>query len=149
MKDWLDLPLKTLGENPRMVAERHDKLTAESGPAASNGCMRTLRAVYNHARRSARELPPDNPTMAVDWNQEKRRDTALGAMDLPKWFEQAAHNPPFLKAEENRPLLRSRPRPPGAVLSLKRPAAGCRTGGEARQGRARDARVAPRRRSRP
>jgi hypothetical protein len=89
MKDWLDLPLKTLGENPRMVAERHDKITANSGPAAANGCMRTLRAVYNHARRSARELPPDNPTLAVDWNQEKRRDTALGAFDLPRWIDEA------------------------------------------------------------
>lgn len=89
MKDWLDEPLKILGENPRLVAERHDKLTAKSGPAAANGCMRTLRAVYNHARRSARELPSDNPTMAVDWNQEKRRDTALGAADLQKWFDQA------------------------------------------------------------
>jgi hypothetical protein len=89
MKDWLDLPLKTLGENPRMVAERHDKITANSGPAAANGCMRTLRAVYNRARRSARELPPDNPTLAVDWNQEKRRDTALRAFDLPRWIDEA------------------------------------------------------------
>lgn len=89
MKDWLDLPLKTLGENPRMVAERHDAITKNSGPAAANGCMRTLRAVYNHARRSARELPADNPTLAVDWNQEKRRDTAMGELDLPAWMEQA------------------------------------------------------------
>lgn len=89
MKDWLDIPLKALGENPRLVAERHDQITANSGPAAANGCMRTLRAVYNHARRSARELPPDNPTLAVDWNQEKRRDTALGTLDLPRWMEEA------------------------------------------------------------
>jgi hypothetical protein len=29
MADWLDLPLMTLGENPRMVSDRHDKLTKE------------------------------------------------------------------------------------------------------------------------
>lgn len=89
LKDWLDVPLMTLGENPRMVADRHDQLTRDNGPFAANGCMRTLRAVYNHARRSARELPADNPTTAVDWNEEKRRDTAMGAFDLPAWIEQA------------------------------------------------------------
>lgn len=89
LKDWLDLPLKALGENPRLVAERHDKLTENHGYAAANGCMRTLRAIYNHARRSARELPPENPTLAVDWNQERRRDTAMGLADLSDWFSQA------------------------------------------------------------
>jgi len=89
MKDWLDLPLMTLGESPRMVSDHHDRLTTENGPFGANGCMRTLRAIYNHARRSARELPPDNPTTAVDWNEEKRRDTAMGAFDLPAWLDQA------------------------------------------------------------
>lgn len=89
LKDWLDVPLMTLGDNPRMVSDRHDQLTKDCGPYAANGCMRTLRAIYNHARRSARELPPDNPTSAVDWNDEKRRDTAMGAFDLPAWIEQA------------------------------------------------------------
>jgi len=87
--DWLDLPLMTLGENPRMVSDRHDLLTQNNGPFAANGCMRTLRAIYNHARRSARELPADNPTLAVDWNEEKRRDTAMGTFDLPAWIDQA------------------------------------------------------------
>lgn len=89
LKDWLDQPLKILGENPRTVTDRHDLITGKSGPSAANGCMRTLRAIYNHARRSARELPADNPTMAVDWNEEKRRDTAMGAFDLPAWIDQA------------------------------------------------------------
>ena len=90
LKDWLDLPLRVLGENPRMVSDRHDKITRESGPSAANGCMRTLRAIYNHARRSARMLPADNPTMGVDWNEERRRDTAMGACDLPAWVAEAA-----------------------------------------------------------
>jgi hypothetical protein len=89
LKDWLDLPLMTLGDNPRMVADRHDQLTTECGPYGANGCMRTLRAIYNDARRSARELPSDNPTSAVDWNDEKRRDTAMGTFDLPGWIDEA------------------------------------------------------------
>jgi integrase len=90
LADWLDKPLRELGETPSIVAERHDKISRENGPNAANGCMRTLRAIYNHARRSHRELPPENPTLAVDWNQEKRRDTAMGPDDLPDWFSQAA-----------------------------------------------------------
>jgi hypothetical protein len=38
MKDWLDLPLKTLGENPRTVAERHDKLTGAARPPPTAAC---------------------------------------------------------------------------------------------------------------
>ena len=89
LADWLDLPLRALGENPILVAERHDKLTEISGPSAANGAMRTLRAIYNHARKSHRDLPPENPTLAVDWNSEKRRNTAMGVEDLPIWFAQA------------------------------------------------------------
>ncbi len=87
--EWIDLPLRVLGENPAMVAERHDTLSEISGPSAANGAMRTLRAIYNHARKSHRDLPVENPTLAVDWNSEKRRDTAMGPDDLPTWFAQA------------------------------------------------------------
>ena len=89
LADWVDLPLRVLGDNPVMVAERHDTLTEVSGPSAANGAMRTLRAIYNHARKSHRDLPPENPTLAVDWNSEKRRNTAMGLEDLPTWFAQA------------------------------------------------------------
>lgn len=72
-----------------MVATRHDDLTATHGPFAANGCMRTLRAIYNHAwKKNKRLLPPENPIDAVDWNPEYRRNTAMGLKDLPAWFEQ-------------------------------------------------------------
>jgi hypothetical protein len=89
LKDWLDKPLKELGDNPALVSQRHDELTKKAGPYAANGCMRTLRAIYNHARRSVRGLPPENPVMAVDWNEEKRRDVAMGAVDLSGWMTEA------------------------------------------------------------
>jgi integrase len=52
--------------------------------------MRTLRAIYNHARKTARGLPADNPVSAVDWNAERRRDSALGLGDLRVWFTELA-----------------------------------------------------------
>jgi integrase len=52
--------------------------------------MRTLRAIYTHARKTHRALPVDNPVDAVDWNKEERRNTAMGASDLAPWFAQLA-----------------------------------------------------------
>lgn len=95
MSDWLDLPLSELGHHPEKVGSRHEKLTEENGAYIANGCMRTLRAIYNHARKTARGLPPDNPVSAVDWNAERRRDTGLGLADLGGWFTElsALENP--------------------------------------------------------
>ena len=88
LADWLDRPLSDLGQNPRLVRIRHDEITKTNGPYLANGCMRSLRAIYNHARRSSLSLPPGNPVLAVDWNVEKRRDSGLGPDDLPAWFNQ-------------------------------------------------------------
>ena len=85
---WLDLPLSELAADPRRVADRHDELTRDSGWAMANGAMRSLRAIYNHARRTCPKLPADNPTAGVDWNPLVRRDTGMGLADLPAWFEQ-------------------------------------------------------------
>lgn len=56
----------------------------------ANGSMRTLRAIYNHARKTNRSLPSDNPADAVDWNVEERRNTGMGSTDLKGWFAQLA-----------------------------------------------------------
>lgn len=89
-KDWLDKPLVELADDPAQVATKHDEITEESGPYIANGSMRTLRAVYNHARKTNRGLPADNPVNAIDWNQEKRRDSGMGPRDLANWFTQVA-----------------------------------------------------------
>jgi integrase len=90
MSDWLGFPLSKLGLRPDLVRARHEKLSKENGTYIANGCMRTLRAIYNHARKAARGLPPDNPVSAVDWNPERRRDTGLGLADLGGWFNELA-----------------------------------------------------------
>ena len=89
-KDWLDTPLSEIGAEPGLLADRHDLITQQNGPTMANGAMRSFRAIYNHARKTCRRLPPENPAFAVDWNPEQRRDTGLGLGDLPGWFEQAA-----------------------------------------------------------
>jgi integrase len=116
MADWLDRSLAEFGNNPRLVIERHDAISKTNGPYMANGCMRSLRAIYNHARKSCRSLPPDNPVGALDWNAERRRDTALGLKELAVWFEQAKALGHPLRREFHLLLLLSGSRPD----SLKR-----------------------------
>jgi hypothetical protein len=87
-QDWLDKPLSRLGRQPKLVVERHDKITSDNGPYIANGAMRSLRAVYNHARKSNIDLPPVNPVTAIDWNKEGRRNTGMGQADVAKWFQE-------------------------------------------------------------
>lgn len=89
MMSWLDRPLRELGEDPLLVKEMHDRITVENGPYMANSCMRTFRAVYTHARKTALKLPAENPVFAVDWNPEKRRDSGMGPEDLRGWYRQA------------------------------------------------------------
>lgn len=89
-KTWRDKPLRELGEKPGLVADRHNAITKKHGPYIANGAMRTLRAIYNHARKTHRELPPENPAGAIDWNAEERRDTGMDPHELRAWFVQLA-----------------------------------------------------------
>ncbi|QXX76042.1 integrase arm-type DNA-binding domain-containing protein [Methylovirgula sp. HY1] len=116
--DWLDMPLKQLTDDPAQVATKHDLLTRENGPYIANGSMRTLRAIYNHARKTNRELPPDNPVDAVDWNEEKRRNTAMGASDLKTWFTQLAAIDNPIRREFHLMTLLSGSRP-SALMEVK------------------------------
>ena len=111
MKDWLDQPLSALGNNPALVKARHDQLSLANAPYIANGCMRSLRAIYNHARKTARTLPVENPVLAVDWNSESRRDTALGPSDLGGWFGKLAKVENPLRREFHLFLLLSGSRP--------------------------------------
>jgi integrase len=110
-EDWLDKPLARLGRQPTLLVERHDKITEENGPYIANGSMRSLRAVYNHARKSNRDLPVVNPVTAIDWNKERRRNTGMGANDIGDWFRElrALQNP--LRREFHLLVLLSGSRP--------------------------------------
>jgi hypothetical protein len=73
--------------------------------------MRSLRAIYNHARKTARLLPAENPVTAVDWNREIRRDTAMGVSELGGWIATLARleNPVRREFHLFLPLSGSRP----------------------------------------
>ena len=72
-KEWFDSPLQELGLDPAKVVNKHDDITKKNGPYIANGSMRTLRAIYNHARKANKSLPADNPVNAIDWNGKASR----------------------------------------------------------------------------
>lgn len=95
--DWTDVPLARLSDSSPEVRAKHRDLSAESGPSAANGAMVFLRRVYNYAlkKRLDPNLSAYNPAAAVDFNPQARRNTAMGAGDLPRWYTalQALDNP--------------------------------------------------------
>lgn len=84
--DWMDWPLEKISRRPDFVIQRHEHVTNNNGPYIANSVMKVLRAIYNHALKSNRELSRFNPVLAVDWNVEKRRNSGMGESDLANWF---------------------------------------------------------------
>lgn len=113
LKGWLDTPLRDLSENALLVARRHEEISAEHGAYAANHAMRSLRAVYNQARRRKLErgLPADNPVDAVEFNREDRRDTAMSRAQLKGWEKQRCALPNPVRQEFHLFMLLSGSRP--------------------------------------
>ncbi len=96
LKPWLRIPLSELGADRRAVRERHEQLTVHHGPYAANHAMRTFRALYNRALREDPSLPP-NPTVAVVFNKETRRNWAMAKGDLPPWWARVKKLSPLFR----------------------------------------------------
>lgn len=63
-------------------------------------------------------LPADNPTSGVDWNIQRRRDTAMGIEDLPRWFREAGRLRHPIRREFHLFTLLSGSRP-GALMQAR------------------------------
>lgn len=83
-KDWNNKPLAELTRE--MVRTRHRRIGKKSGTYAANGALRVFRAVYNRAMKQHADLPA-NPTINVDWYEEKPREAAMLDDQLADWFK--------------------------------------------------------------
>src|SRR6185312_3011493 len=63
--------------------ELHAKLTKSAGPYVANRVLRHVRAAWNTAAKE-HDLPV-NPTVAVHWNKEERRQEPIAWSKLPGW----------------------------------------------------------------
>ena len=80
LKVWLERPLHTITRTD--CRELHEQLT-ELGPYVANRVMRHMRAIWNTALKEC-DLPA-NPTVAVHWNKETRRQEPIPWPKLPAW----------------------------------------------------------------
>lgn len=78
---WAARPLHEITRTD--CRELHELVTGASGPYVANRVMRHLRAIYNTALKE-NDLPA-NPTIAVHWNKEERRQEPVPWPKLPAW----------------------------------------------------------------
>ena len=113
LADWERTPLARLSDHTPEVRKRHRELTASSGPSSANAAMVFLRRVYNYARKRRLDpkLPAFNPVDSIDFNPQRRRDTAMSASELPGWFKKLGALPNPVRREFHLFCLLSGSRP--------------------------------------
>ncbi len=68
------------------VRELHSKIGKDHGLYVANNSMRCFRAVYNTAMKENEYLPP-NPTVAVQWFKQYRKQEPIPVDNLADWYE--------------------------------------------------------------
>jgi integrase len=90
---WLDRPLVQISRSE--CREYHRKVSEENGPYIANRIMRHVRAIWNTALKE-HELPA-NPTIAVQWNKEHRRQEPIPWENLPAWHATVTSLEPIIE----------------------------------------------------
>jgi integrase len=83
LADWIERPLASIERSD--CRELHQHLSKKHGPYLANRVMRHVRAAWNTALKE-HDLPA-NPTIAVHWNKESRRQEPIAWAKLPAWRE--------------------------------------------------------------
>lgn len=94
--DWLKRPLKTIERTD--CRKRHEHMTEHAGPYVANRLMRHVRALWNTALKEY-DLPA-NPTVAVHWNKEERRQEPIAWAKLPAWLAKVNALEPVFDGDE-------------------------------------------------
>ena len=81
LADWMQRSLHDIQRSD--CRELHQQLSKKHGPYLANRVMRHVRAAWNTALKE-HDLPA-NPTIAVHWNKEHRRQEPIPWSNLPAW----------------------------------------------------------------
>lgn len=86
LASWLDRPIREI--TPDMVEERHIAIGNQAGPAAANGTMRALRALWNFAGDRDSTLP-ESPTRRLKraWYVLAPRERLVHSDDLSAFYK--------------------------------------------------------------
>lgn len=98
---WLDRKLASITRTE--CREAHERISEERGFYAANKAMRHVRAIYNTALKE-HDLPT-NPTIAVNWNKEERRQEPIPWPKLPTWWNKIHKLPSTIRRDYNLLML--------------------------------------------
>lgn len=85
-------PLAVLGltMGSQLLQDEHARLSIKSGKVAADHSMVAVRVVYNHAKKTWKQLP-ENPISSIDLNGiPNRSEHGMGLDDLPIWWKEVA-----------------------------------------------------------
>ena len=102
---WMTRPLAKIERSH--CRELHEMMTKKHGPYLANRVMRHVRAAWNTALKE-HDLPA-NPTIAVHWNKETRRQEPIPWASLPPWLKTVSSLEPIVvngKRVGSRPGIR-------------------------------------------
>ncbi len=86
LPDFGRFTLAELSDAPALLRDHHLKIS-KTKPVAANRVMSILSAIYRHASRLDRSLPPASPISAVRFNREEPKQSAMPFSEFPAWRE--------------------------------------------------------------
>jgi integrase len=96
LKGWRTKPMNAITR--QMVLAKHQEIAKAHGEVTANNVMRHLRSVYNFVAATQDDFPP-NPVLILSqaraWYRERRRQTVVGAPDLPSWWKAVMAEPTY------------------------------------------------------
>ncbi len=94
LPDFGRFSLAELSDAPALLRDHHLKIS-KTKPVAANRVMSILSAIYRHAARLDRSLPPASPISAVRMNREEPKQSGMPFDRFPEWREQVDALPPI------------------------------------------------------
>ncbi len=95
--DLSGFTLAELSDAPALVRDWHLKIS-KVAPVSANRAASILNAIYRHASRLDRSLPPASPISGVRMNKEVAAQTAMGFDRFPEWRKAVEALPPIKQA---------------------------------------------------
>ena len=97
LPDFGRFTLAELSDAPALMRDHHLKISKHK-PVAANRVMSILSAIYRHASRLDRSLPPASPISAVRFNREEPKQSAMPFDKFEEWRERVEALPPIRRA---------------------------------------------------
>lgn len=96
LRDWLNRPIREISRSD--IRERHTRIGENHGRPTANRAMAAFRAIYNTMLKEHESFPV-NPTIAVHWYKEYRRQAPIPDDGLAGWLAEVMRLPSPLRRD--------------------------------------------------